>query len=451
MSTDGQIGEHSDYIRGIGDGVTAGIRDGIKSGTRKGSRRGIGAGIRDCLARGLVNVGSGGLGTLAQYVAVSDIDISSVRGSLDEAGRAIARQLKARVRDADKVRDAVDGIKERIASELPKNPLARVVSDKAQESLDNGLTDSMAEGQVDMEPEVSEEDAGKALKAARKNMRGAVEEIVAFMVYFIAREATNRATAEASRDLKEKAVRRLGRRLRKLERRLDEGPSKGLDKALNDSIGQLESIVTHESLNETSFIAKVDEAFGSSLADYMVSLVARGMSPAGKALAVGASVVGVSVLIWVIVYLATLSDGDGTPPVVNQPTPTVTRTLEPTPIVPVVTATPIAEPTPRPDLVITYIDADDVGSQTVPEYRVYYYIENVGDVEAGPSTALLMVGGKRHCEDEIGAMGPGKGYEDNFSCTLSESELALLRVCADGFNQVAEIDEDNNCMDYIYQ
>jgi subtilase family serine protease len=82
---------------------------------------------------------------------------------------------------------------------------------------------------------------------------------------------------------------------------------------------------------------------------------------------------------------------------------------------------------------------------------VYYRIENVGDGEAGPSVVHLMVAGKRHCDDEVGAMGPGKGHEGNFSCNLSESELSLLRVCADGFNQVAEIDEDNNCMDYIYQ
>jgi len=286
MVNDGQVSDPSDYIRSIGDGVTAGIRDGIRSGTKKGSRRGIAAGVRDCLARGLLNVGSGGLGTLAQYVAVSDIDVSSVRGSLDEAGKAVARQLKARVRDTDKVRAAVDDIKERIARELPQNPLARVVSDRAQESLENGLGDTDAEEQLDVEPEVSEEDAGKALKTVRKNMRGAVEEIVAFMVYFIAREATNRATAEASRGLKEKATRRLGRRLRKLERRLDEGPSKGLDKALDDSIGQMERIVTNESLNEASFIAKVDEAFMTSLADYVSSLVARGMSPVGKALAI---------------------------------------------------------------------------------------------------------------------------------------------------------------------
>lgn len=451
MSTDGQTGGHSDYIRGIGDGVTAGIRDGIRSGTKKGSRRGIAAGIRDCLARGLLNVGSGGLDTLAQYVAVSDIDISSVRGSLDEAGRAVVRQLRARVRDTDKVRDAVDGIKEKIANELPRNPLSNAIAGRAQDSLESGLGDIRDEEQFDVEPGVGEEDAGKALKAVRKNMRSAVEEMVALMVYVIAREATSRAAAEASRDLKEKGARRLGRRLRKVERRLEEGSDKGLDKTLNDSIGQLERIATQESLNETSFIAKVDEAFMSSLADYIASLVARGMSPAGKALAVGASVVGVGVLIWAIVYIAALSDGGGTSPGVNEPTPTVARTLEPTPIVLVVTATPMSKPDLLPDLVITFVDAEEWQTHTVPEYTVYYRIENMGDGEAGTSVVHLMVAAKRHCDDEVGAMGPGKGYDGAFACNVSESELSLLRVCADGYDQVAESDEDNNCAEYVYQ
>jgi subtilase family serine protease len=150
------------------------------------------------------------------------------------------------------------------------------------------------------------------------------------------------------------------------------------------------------------------------------------------------------------VYVATQSGGDGNPPAANEPTPTVSRTVEP----PVATATPTSEPTqagPLPDLVITYVEADDVGSETVPEYMIDYRIENVGNAEAGPSVVHLMIAGKRHCEDEVGAMGPGKGYDGAFTCTLSESELSLLRVCADGFEQVAERDEDNNCAEYEYQ
>jgi hypothetical protein len=454
MTDDGQTSDHSDYIRSIGDGVTSGIRDGIRSGTRRGSRRGIAAGIRDCLARGLVGAGGGSLDALVGHIAVSDVDLSSVRGRLDEAGRAIVRQIRYRVRETDKVRDAVDSIKQRVVSELPANPLSGVIGRKAQESLDGGLGESPDAGQGDVAPEVSAADAGKVAGAVRKNVRSGVEEVASFLVYTIVREVTNRAIAEASRGMKDKAVRRLERRLVKLERRLGTRSDKGLDKALVESIDQVERIVTDESLNETSFHAKIDEAFGGSIKDYIAALSARGLSPTGRALAVFASVVGVAALIWAIVYIAALSNGDESQPAANEPTPTVARTAEPTSAPPVATATATSGPTqtgPLPDLVITYIDADDVGSQTVPEYMIFYRIENVGNREAGPSVVHLMVAGKRHCEDEVGAMGPGKGYEGNFSCTVSEYELSLLRVCADGFNQVAELDEDNNCAEYEYQ
>lgn len=454
MTDDGQVSDHSDYIRGIGDGVTSGIRDGIKSGTRRGSRRGIAAGIRDGLARGIVGAGGGSLDAFAGRVAVSDVDLSSVKGRLGEACGAIVRQLRYRLRETDKVRDAVDSIKQRIGSELPGNPLSGVIGRKTQESLDGGLGESPEAGQGDVAPEAAAADGGKAVGVVRKNVRSGVEEVASFLVYTIAREVTNRAIAEASRGMKDKAVRRLESRLVKLERRLGTRSDKGLDKALVESIDQLERIVTDESLNEASFHAKIDEAFGGSLKDYIASLAARGLSPMGRALAVSAGVVGVAALIWAIVSAATLPDGGGSPPVSNEPTPTIVRTVEPTLAVPVASETPASEPTqtgPLPDLVITYVDADDVGSQTVPEYRIYYRIENAGNAEASSSITLLMVGGKRHCEDEVGAMGPGKGYEGNFSCTVSESELSLLRVCADGFGQVAEIDEDNNCVEYVYQ
>ena len=454
MTDDGQVSDHSDYIRSIGDGVTSGIRDGIKSGTRRGSRRGIAAGIRDCLARGIVGAGGGSLDALVGHVAVSDVDLSSVRGRLDEAGGAIVRQIRYRVRETDKVRDAIDGIKLRIGSELPGNPLSGVIGRKAQESLDGGLSESPEAEQGGVAPEAAVADGGKAAGKVRKNVRSGVEEVASFLVYTIAREVTNRAIDEASRGMKDKAVRRLESRLVKLERRLGTRSDKGLDKALVESIDQLEQIVTDESLNEASFHAKIDEAFGGSLKDYIASLSARGLSPTGKALAVSAGVVGVVALIWAIVYAATLPNGGGSPPVSNEPTPTIARTTEPTLVVPVATATPTFGPTqagPLPDLVITYVDADNVGSQTVPEYMIHYRIENAGNAEAGPSVVHLMVAGKRHCEDEVGAIGPGKGYEGAFTCTVSESELSLLRVCADGFEQVTELDEDHNCAEYGYQ
>ena len=289
MVNDGQVSDPSDYIRSIGDGVTSGIREGIRRGTRRGSRRGIAAGIRDCLARGLVGAGGGGLETLAGHIAVSDVDLSSVKGRLDEAGGAVVRQLRYRVRETDKVRGAIDGIKQRIVSELPKNPLSGVIGMKAQESLDGGLDASPEMEHDDVTPEDTAADGSKAAGKVRKNVRSGVEEVASFLVYTIVREVTNRAIAEASRGMKDKAARRLEGRLAKLERRLGTRSEKGLDKELVESIDQLEDIVTDESLNEASFHAKIDEAFGGSLKGYVASLSARGMSPAGTRSAAGSS------------------------------------------------------------------------------------------------------------------------------------------------------------------
>ena len=443
MVNDEQGGERPDYARNIGDDVVAGIRDGIRSGARRGTRRGVVAGIRDSLARGLVGAGGGGLDAVAGRLKVSELDLSSVKGRLDEAGKAVVRQLRYRVRETDKVRSAIEEIKQRVVSELPRNPLSGAIGRKAQESLDGGLEADPEGGQGDT--------AAEAPMALRKNVKSAVEEMTSFLIYTIIREVTSRAIAEAGRGRKGRDAGRLEGRLVKLERSLGTRSEKGLDKALVESIDQVEDIVTDESMHDISFHAKIDEAFGGSFKDYVAALSEGGMSPAGKALAVSAAVVAAAALIWAVLYFATPFGGRGSAPPSDEPTPTVARTAEPTAGPAVTTVAPDAEPTQSgrlPDLVITYVEADDVGSQSVPEYIVRYRIENAGDAEAGPGVAILTVGGKRHCEDEVGAMGPGKGYDGAFICTVSESELPLVRVCADGLDQVAELDEDNNCAEY---
>lgn len=441
-----RFGDRPDYARNIGDDVICGIRDGIRSGARRGTRRGIVAGIRDGLARGLVGAGGGGLDAVAGRVKVSELDLSSVRERLDEAGKAVVRQLRYRLRERDKVRSAIEDIKQRVVSELPRNPLSGAIGRKAQESLDGGLEADPEGGQGDTEAE--------APMTVRRNVKSAVEEITSFMIYTIIRDVTKRAIAETGRGMKGRDAGRLESRLVKLERSLGTRSEKGLDKALVKGIDQVEDIVTDESMHDISFHAKIDEAFGGSIKDYIAELSERGMSPAGKALAISAAVVAVAALIWAVLYFATPFGGRGSAPPSVEPTPTVARTAEPTAAPPVATATPTSRPeqeSPLPDLVVSYVEADDVGSQTVQEYMIRYRIENTGSAEAGPNVVHLMVAGKRHCEDIVGAIGPGKGYDGAFDCNVSESELPLVQVCADGLDQVAELDEDNNCAEYEYQ
>jgi len=93
-----------------------------------------------------------------------------------------------------------------------------------------------------------------------------------------------------------------------------------------------------------------------------------------------------------------------------------------------------------PDLIIDQILCDQENS------RIGYVVKNVGGAKAsaGHSTVLI-VRGEIVDEDEVDiSLNPGEtyqGYFENYKWTSS----AVITVCADHYDAVAEADEDNNC------
>ena len=98
--------------------------------------------------------------------------------------------------------------------------------------------------------------------------------------------------------------------------------------------------------------------------------------------------------------------------------------------------------TKKPDLIIT--DIWDVGTV------VHYEIKNIGNARAPAcSHTTLYVNGVSVSKDHVSTpLEPDEsveGYFDNYDCTQNDK----IKVCADNNNVIVELDESNNCMDWI--
>jgi len=101
-----------------------------------------------------------------------------------------------------------------------------------------------------------------------------------------------------------------------------------------------------------------------------------------------------------------------------------------------------------PDLVIEKIWTKERRDRC----KVYFVVKNIGCVPApGGHYATLLVNGKAEEEKRVRRdLGPGEEYESSFrtyvSCTGDD-----IRVCADNFNVIDELDETNNCLPPIVE
>ena len=481
--------EHREFLKSVGDGVVEGVREGMRSGAIKGSKRGLIAGLRDCLARGLMNTGEGDFEDVAGYLSVSDIssdvEAASSGGSLREVSNAIVRQIRGRVRSADKTQRAIEHIKGRIRDELPNNPLSKAIVGKTQRALDGGLSGSIEAGQEGLGHE--ELEAGKARENIRRNVKSVVEEVVAAIFYRIARQITRRATAELRKELNERSLRRLER---KLGRTSGQKLEQGLDKAIN----QVADVVFEDSADEMSFATDIDGSFHSSFKGYLSSLARGPRFPYGRVFLISVGVLALAGIVyallpsneppqarasieWVQGLTVGFSSqgsydpdghivsyywdfGDGA--MSQEPNPQHTYGGQDDYLV-VLTVTDndgatseyvidvYLAPETLPDLVITEVWYQSYGAD---ENRVYYRIENRGQAEAGPSLTFLYFGDEpidklKLGEARVGRLLPGQSESGDFAdLMLADNQVSRLLVCADGENRILESDEDNNCMLY---
>jgi hypothetical protein len=103
-----------------------------------------------------------------------------------------------------------------------------------------------------------------------------------------------------------------------------------------------------------------------------------------------------------------------------------------------------------PDLMITEV----YGTQTTGDnYVVTYTVKNEGNANApaGHSTTLSIDGAVKEHKAVPIALGPGDTYTGTFDIELTMTALNdLVKVCADNYGEVIELDEDNNCMQSYY-
>ena len=105
----------------------------------------------------------------------------------------------------------------------------------------------------------------------------------------------------------------------------------------------------------------------------------------------------------------------------------------------------------KPDLTIESKCEEWVGENS---YNVTYVIHNNGIViaPAGHNTTLYIDGNVVEHKPVPVALAPGETYSDTFDAVIScTAGSDTIKVCADNFSVVDELDEDNNCLENEWQ
>lgn len=101
-----------------------------------------------------------------------------------------------------------------------------------------------------------------------------------------------------------------------------------------------------------------------------------------------------------------------------------------------------------PDLVIT--DKEEEWVQAGGNYIVHYTIKNIGNMTApaGHDTTLKVDGVDVDHKEVPVALKPGETHTDTFDAVIMITRPSdTIEVCADNFDEVLELDEENNCLE----
>ena len=105
----------------------------------------------------------------------------------------------------------------------------------------------------------------------------------------------------------------------------------------------------------------------------------------------------------------------------------------------------------KPDLFIEAKCEEWVGENS---YNVTYVIHNNGTAiaPAGHNTTLIVDGNVVEHKPVPVALAPDETYKDTFDAVIScTGGSDTIKVCADNFSVVDELDEDNNCLENEWQ
>jgi subtilase family serine protease len=105
------------------------------------------------------------------------------------------------------------------------------------------------------------------------------------------------------------------------------------------------------------------------------------------------------------------------------------------------------EPTPQPDLIVSDKWEESVNEEVI----VHFIVTNIGEADAGSSTACLEINGIDEDTVSVPALAVGVSHVGAFAPEPCPPLTTItVTVCADNFNEVEESDESNNCLEYVW-
>jgi len=104
----------------------------------------------------------------------------------------------------------------------------------------------------------------------------------------------------------------------------------------------------------------------------------------------------------------------------------------------------------EPDLVILekYEDWVNLENKT---YNITYTICNDGDADAGVSNTTVTIDGVDVLEDPVPALAVGECYNSTVGPFMMSDTNDTIMVCADNQDEVDESDEENNCLENVFE
>jgi hypothetical protein len=262
-------------------------------------------------------------------------------------------------------------------------------------------------------------------ESVKKPIKELVREIVSDTVYKLAKVSAKKAVIALRDRLKEEAARRLEKKLKET-----------VEKRLKQTAKKLEREFSQDTPWNQEYISKIKQGFEKGLQKL---LSPPSMGPFISIVMASVFVVG-GLIGWQV----------------------TDHLIEPTP------------PLPQPDLVISAITFDIEGppltevpppitympewaGEDISSYQItiHYTIENQGDEEAGESICRLFLNGEAAAEALVDPLPAGETAEGAFYDYTFSAECVLpylysghveIELCADCGENVAESNEENNCI-----
>lgn len=103
-----------------------------------------------------------------------------------------------------------------------------------------------------------------------------------------------------------------------------------------------------------------------------------------------------------------------------------------------------------PDLVITEKSETWVDFEN-KTYNISYTVKNIGNADATESTTVIIIDGTEAATDPVGTLPLHETHTAELGPFTMSSESDTIRVCADNESAVTESNEDNNCLENVFE